>query len=1658
MKGEVRKMKRNYKRLCAGLQAFLLVLTMLYITPAPVRVNAETVKLSNPKVVEDATMKAGQKVTWDCITLGSYPQSEVTSGDAVYEQLVAADGWDENQEIIIDGKKYRRMLKGDATYTPRYNATCYYQWEDAETYHYFLYEPIKWRVLNVEDNKALLLSDIVLDNQKLYSFRSSSVWDQSQVRSWLNGYGADANEDKVDYANRNFIDTAFTGEEQSAIIQYSAEDIENAYLGSGMEDDTTDKLFLLSATEVYYNEEAENYGFVRDDSVYDEARWCKGSDYAKAQGIYIGNSTNYEENCCWWLRKGISNSKSTAGMVYDSGIVISSSYYYSPNVGVRVAMNLDLSAGSGYEYAGTICSDAYKQPVESVGEKIEGVICNPRTEADNSAAAEQKTTWDCVWFGSYPQREVTGEEAVYSKLEAETNWGEDGNITIDGVKYCRILQSDSRTKTPNTTNPESLTDYYWSDDTTYHYFQYEPIKWRVLSTESGKALLLADKVLDYQYFGKTSSYDNVVWKDSDVRNLLNGYTNQYRYHNFLRDAFTEDEEGAIFNTFLAENYNLYYDQYNSYDTTDKVFILSDADVYGTQEARQYGFGAAFTVEDRGRIGEITPFAKAMGGATDAAGNSPWWLRSAGSENVYATYVWRAGNVDFGGAYVKSATGIRPALYMNLNRTSVYAYAGETCSDGTEREVVYSGIEAESGAVRNPVIVQDASMKAGQNVTWDCITFGSYPQSEVTEGDSVYTTLADREWDADNEVTVEGVRYRRIQNEASCRYFRYEPIKWRVLRVDNHQALLLSDVALDSRSYSGASWDSSLMRSWLNGYDASYNSVKKDYTSDNFINAAFSMEEQGCILPYNESDACDGAEEEDAITDKLFLLSTKELCDGLKARKHGFVDGRVDKTIDEAKRCHVSDYAVAQGVFPVSSSVYQNNCIWWVRGNKSNNDTNNNTIWTVADNGCLIEHTPNKSDVAVRVALNLDLSAKDLYAYAGRVSSKDNIEKIANSPEKEGEALANPRMISDYSTASGKKTTWDCIWYGSYPQSEVLSTANEYTVLSAADDWDENGDITLDNKKYRRLTDKQTGAYRYFRYEPVKWRVLKVEDDKLLLLADEALDLFGMDITYASSTWDLSSMRSWLNGKDATQNRSGKDFTDNNFIGAAFSKEEQTYIANSKVDNKLGMYCCMDSSIKDPGKNTMDKLFLLADFEVYGTETAKSYGFDGSFVVYDEARRCQGSDYVSAKGLSVYTESGYEGNVSWWLRTQGKSSSYVPNVKEYGYVDVNGVTGGCGVRPAMYLKLDNNDLYSYAGVVCSDGTQQEVGGTGDEEDNGGGSGSGGTGEDDDNGGGSGNGGIGEDDNKGGTGELPGDDNKGEVGEDIEDENNGETGEDDSKQETTGESESDGKKENTSETGTGKIHISKVSIEQIPAQIYCTKSIEPVLKVLYNKESLKLNQDYKVAYRNNVNAGKASVTVTGIGKYKGTRQMYFNILPFDMSKMSKTLKGRDGKIYRAVYKNKAVKIKTAFRIASTCNGGTVYLEPQQGKDYSYSYINNKKIGTAGIVFRFRGNYKGTLTKVFEIVPPATNIVTVKKRKNGIYLKWKKVNTCDRYEIYRSATKKGTYKKIATVKGRTKCTYVDKKAKKGKKYYYKVKACKYQGGKLYKSDDSNIRKGYR
>ena len=376
MKGKREHTGKKWRKLMqAARAAALLTAGVLGLIRPGGMETVRAVSLSNPRIATDSGMTAGQKVTWDCIWFGRYPQAEVIPSnvaytaldasirrdgdviisDSVYAALQSASGWDAKNDITLNGVKYRRMRQGDATYTG--SGSGYYQWADSASWHYFRYEPIKWRVLSTDGNQALLLSDIALDDQRYHTASESVTWETSTLRSWLNGYGAWSNQQSVDYRQKNFLGSAFTASEQAAIISTLLENTDNLSYGTEGGNNTTDKIFLLSESNVWNTDTAKAHGFVKDYNTHDEARRCQSSAYAKAMGMYSRTDTAYAGNGLWWLRSPGSHGSFAVSVSYDGWVDGYGYYVHNDNYGVRSALYLNLSSSNLYTYAGTVRSD-----------------------------------------------------------------------------------------------------------------------------------------------------------------------------------------------------------------------------------------------------------------------------------------------------------------------------------------------------------------------------------------------------------------------------------------------------------------------------------------------------------------------------------------------------------------------------------------------------------------------------------------------------------------------------------------------------------------------------------------------------------------------------------------------------------------------------------------------------------------------------------------------------------------------------------------------------------------------------------------------------------------------------------------------------------------------------------------------------------------------------------------------------------------------------------------------------------------------------------------------------------------------------------------------------------------------------------------------------
>jgi len=150
-------------------------------------------------------------------------------------------------------------------------------------------EPLEWIVLDVQGNKAMLLSRYCIDTVIFFPKRVPMYWGLSDLRAWMNG---------------NFLQEAFTQEEQARILVTSVKN-SNPHGMKGAGDDTLDRIYLLSKEEVlhFFPEQADRVAYP--------------TEYAKSKGCTVDPVTG---SCRWWTRTPGARNLDICGMRLDGRI------------------------------------------------------------------------------------------------------------------------------------------------------------------------------------------------------------------------------------------------------------------------------------------------------------------------------------------------------------------------------------------------------------------------------------------------------------------------------------------------------------------------------------------------------------------------------------------------------------------------------------------------------------------------------------------------------------------------------------------------------------------------------------------------------------------------------------------------------------------------------------------------------------------------------------------------------------------------------------------------------------------------------------------------------------------------------------------------------------------------------------------------------------------------------------------------------------------------------------------------------------------------------------------------------------------------------------------------------------------------------------------
>lgn len=123
---------------------------------------------------------------------------------------------------------------------------------------------------------------------------------------------------------------------------------------------------------------------------------------------------------------------------------------------------------------------------------------------------------------------------------------------------------------------------------------------------------------------------------------------------------------------------------------------------------------------------------------------------------------------------------------------------------------------------------------------------------------------------------------------------------------------------------------------------------------------------------------------------------------------------------------------------------------------------------------------------------------------------------------------------------------------------------------------------------------------------------------------------------------------------------------------------------------------------------------------------------------------------------------------------------------------------------------------------------------------------------------------------------------------------------------------------------------------------TQTSIPVNGILNGKNMVE-GKDYLITYSNLSEVGKVVVTIVGIGNYTGSTTLEYDIVPTDIDKIG-------GMIVTAPDSVQYDKTMKTPKPTVSFNGRTL----EEGKDYTLSYENNVKAGTATVIIHGKGNF--------------------------------------------------------------------------------------------------------
>ena len=245
---------------------------------------------------------------------------------------------------------------------------------------------------------------------------------------------------------------------------------------------------------------------------------------------------------------------------------------------------------------------------------------------------------------------------------------------------------------------------------------------------------------------------------------------------------------------------------------------------------------------------------------------------------------------------------------------------------------------------------------------------------------------------------------------------------------------------------------------------------------------------------------------------------------------------------------------------------------------------------------------------------------------------------------------------------------------------------------------------------------------------------------------------------------------------------------------------------------------------------------------------------------------------------------------------------------------------------------------------------------------------------------------------------------------------------------------------------KIVVSKKSLNNglltlsETSYVYDGTYKKPAATVTFDGKVLQEGKDYTISYKNNLNVGVTTVIATGMGDYTGYTSKNFTITKRAMA--GGTVSVASSVSFTGSNITPSVTVKVAGR---TLTNGT---------DYTVSYSNNKNVGTSNVYVYGKGNYSGSLSAKFDIVPAKQQIQKLETKYKGFYIDWAQKGSATGYDVEYSvnANMSGAVSKHLTANKPDTLTVSGLSG--DKTYYVRVRSYTNVNGKVYYGAWSDIK----